>query len=106
MSAPRLKDRIKLCSPVVTRSPSGAEKKGWAVPVPVFAKVEYLGSRVYTAALAEQTGCSVRAIVRKRPVAEGWRALVGGEPFKISTVDPHKERGFLVLMLQKDDGNG
>lgn len=106
MTTPRLKERIKLSSPVVTRSPSGAEKTGWSDPVPVFAKVEYLGSRVYAAALAEQTGCSVRATVRKRPVAEGWRALVDGVPFKVSSVDPHRDRGFLVLMLEKDDGNG
>lgn len=106
MSYPKLRDRVRLCSPVQTRQPSGAVKEGWSDPVTAYADVEYLGSRTYTAALAEQTGCPVRVIVRKRPVAEGWRALVDGAPFKVSTVEPHRERGFLVLMLKKDDGNG
>lgn len=106
MSIPVLRGRIRLCAPQITRLPSGGEQKAWTAPVPVFAKVDYLGSRVYTAALAEQTGCSVRVIVRKRMVASGWRVLLDGVLFAVSTVEPHKAPGFLVLMLRKDDGNG
>lgn len=106
MSVPVLSGRIKLCAPQVARLPSGSEQKTWSAPVPVWAKVDYLGSRVYTAALAEQTGCSVRAIVRRRVVATDWRVLLDGVLFVVSTVEPHKTPGFLVLMLRKDDGNG
>lgn len=106
MSIPVLSGRIRLCAPQIARLPSGGEQKTWTAPVPVFAKVDYLGSRVYTAALAEQTGCSVRVIVRKRMVASGWRVLLDGVLFAVSTVEPHKAPGFLVLMLRKDDGNG
>lgn len=106
MSIPVLSGRIRLCAPQIVRLPSGGEQKTWTAPVPVFAKVDYLGSRVYTAALAEQTGCSVRVIVRKRMVASGWRVLLDGVLFAVSTVEPHKALGFLVLMLRKDDGNG
>ncbi|OQS41824.1 phage head closure protein [Chromobacterium haemolyticum] len=106
MNATQLKDRIRLRAPVKRRLPSGQEKTGWSDAKPAHAKVEYLGARTYTAALAEQTGCSVRATVRRRPVAHGWRVELEGGPFKVKTVEPHKQRGYLVLMLERDDGNG
>jgi SPP1 family predicted phage head-tail adaptor len=106
MTVPILKDRIWLSSPEESRSPSGAVKKGWTDLRKVYAAVEYLASRVYTAALAEQTGCTVRVVIRRRPVASGRRALVDRVTYAVKTVEPHRERGFLVLMLEKDDGNG
>ncbi|OHX20506.1 phage head completion protein [Chromobacterium sphagni] len=101
-----LKDRIRLSQPTKTRTPSGAVREVWSEPKAVHARVDYLGARTYTAALAEQTGCRVRATIRCRVVADGWRVLVHGQPFKIKTAEPHKEPGYLVLMLETHDGNG
>ncbi|PRP71500.1 hypothetical protein BUE93_05740 [Chromobacterium amazonense] len=106
MNASMLKDRIWLSQPIKTRTPSGGVVDGWTEPKPVHARVDYLGARTYTAALAEQTGCSVRATIRRRDVAHGWRALVYGQPFKVKTVEPHENRDYLVLMLETHDGNG
>lgn len=107
MNASALKDRIRIMMPVETRKPSGQIEKTWAVPIAVYARVEHLGARVYTAALAEQTGCAIRATIRRRPmVVSGWRAEVDGATYKINSVTPDRHPGYLVLMLQTDDGNG
>ncbi|WP_043616879.1 head-tail adaptor protein [Chromobacterium violaceum] len=106
MNASMLNNRIRLSQPIKSRQPSGAVREGWGEPKPVHAKVDYLGARTYTAALAEQTGCSVRATIRRRAVAQGWRAWVDGLPLKVKTIEPHQDRSYLVLMLRTDDGNG
>ncbi|WP_046158596.1 phage head closure protein [Chromobacterium vaccinii] len=106
MNASMLNDRVRLSQPIKTRKPSGGWVDSWTEPKPVHARIEYLGARTYTAALAEQTGCRVRATIRRRAVVHGWRALVHGQPFKVKTVEPHANRDFLVLMLETSDGNG
>ncbi|MCD0494827.1 phage head closure protein [Chromobacterium violaceum] len=106
MNASMLNGRIWLSWPVKTRKPSGQEVIAWSERKRIHARIEYLGARTYTAALAEQTGCSIRATIRRREVAHGWRALVNGQPFKVKTVQPHQEPGYFVLMLETSDGNG
>lgn len=106
IGASSLNDRIRVQSLVETRQPSGAVTRGWSVPFVVYAKVEYLGANTYQAALAEQTGCSVRVTIRDRALLAGWRVLHGGGVFRVKVVQPHAQRGYQVLMLEVDDGNG
>lgn len=108
MSAPMLNQRIRLQAPETRRLPSGQQVPGYGPAVPVFARIDYLSSRAYTAALAEQSGCGVRLTVRRRPVGMGWRCtLPDGGVYRVKTrPEPHRVNGFLVLMLEVDDGNG
>ncbi|KIA78809.1 hypothetical protein QR66_19440, partial [Chromobacterium piscinae] len=105
MRAPVLDGRLRLYWPVATRLPSGAPSTRWEGPLSVFARVEYLAARVHTVALVEQTGCQIRATIRRRPQAPlKWRAEVDGRRYRVQTLSPHAMPGFWVLMLEEDHG--
>lgn len=103
---PVLNKRIGVMRPILTRQPSGALVKSWSPVVLVHAHVEWLESSSYHAALAEQSGCSVRATVRRRDVAVGHRVVVADRTLKVKSVQPGRHPGYWQLMLEQDDGNG
>lgn len=106
ITASSLNDRIRVQAPTPIRLPSGEVVNQWSVPFALYAKVDVLGARSYTAALAEQTGCSLRVTIRERSILVGWRVLHGGGVYRVKAVLPHEQRGYQVLMLEVDDGNG
>lgn len=106
MNARELNEVVGLAAKLDTRKPSGQMVSQFASPTGAFAKVEYLSSKVYTAALAEQTGCELRVTIRQRSLATGSRLWHLHQPFAVKTITPHQTKGFIVLMCEKDDGNG
>lgn len=101
----QLPHRLVLQLPRHSRLPSGAVATQAHDEVPVYARVEVLSATTYRAALAEQTGCELRVLIRQRLLPAGVLFDWKGRRYRVKN-DLPAQAGFSWLMCGVSDGNG
>jgi len=102
-----LRDRLHILRPVDRAHPSGAPCDSWQPIHRIWGAFEGFTGRLYLAALAEQSGLSARARIRRRSdILPGMRVQARGDLYHIQAVQPDPDPAWQWLLLERIDGNG
>lgn len=106
MRAGKLRHRITLQSPAVTRDEFGAEVQTWADERTVWAQVEPLSGREYLEARATTQEITHRIRTRYQPdkaLHPTWRVKWGARVFLIESVQNRMERGEEWIVMAREN---